>query len=165
MLKILSAALALLLTCACAFTPPKIPATDFDYKQTNHTEIELALKKYHQVQGKLNIKQWTAQFNYPLTLLLGEGINLVVEEKDSSNFFLPIIAYLDNQDLQHSEYQKLTIRSLDQNLAIAITTVSQVDTQGNLIDKFSELYTLSKKEGIWKISSISRFPTKQYASL
>ena len=165
MLKIFSPALILLLTCACSFIPTQIQTTDFDYEQANQADIELILKKYHQVQSGLDVNQWTEQFNYPLTLLLGEGINLVVEEKNSTKFFIPIIAYLDNQQLQNSQWQKLTIRSLDQDLAIASTTVSQIDTQGNIIDQFSELYTLSKKEGVWKISSISRFALEQYVSL
>ncbi|PCI51863.1 MAG: hypothetical protein COB51_01235 [Moraxellaceae bacterium] len=165
MLKILTPALIILFTCACSFTPTQIPTADFDYEQANQIDIELILKKYHQIQSGLDVNQWTTQFNYPLTLLLGEGINLVVEEKNSAEFFIPIIAYLDNQQLQHSQWHKLTIRSLDQNLAIASTTVSQIDTQGNIIDQFSELYTLSKKGGVWKISSISRFSLEQYVSL
>jgi len=89
----------------------------------------------------------------------------VVEKKDSMEFFIPVVAYLDHRNLQHSQWNELSIKSLGENLAIASAKVSQVDSEGNIIDRFSEIYTLSKKGKQWKISSITRFSANQYVSL
>lgn len=161
MLKLLHISVLALVASACSLSPNHTAS----FEQDNRSQIESALKLYHSEQSTLNAEQWAKHFNYPLTLILGEGITLVVKENEFINFFIPVIAYLDNQQLQSSQWERLTIRSLDQNLAIASAEVSQIDKDGNIIDQFSELYTLSKKGSLWKISSITRFSTEQYVSL
>lgn len=125
-------------------------------------EITASVENFFSASNTLDAEQWAQYFNSPLTLVVGQGININIVKDDFVPFFLPIINYLENEEFSHIEWKNLQVRKLGNDIAMASAIISQMDVQDQVIDRFGEIYMLSKDGDKWKISTITRFSPEQY---
>ncbi len=110
--------------------------------------------------------QIASHFTYPVMQIPNKGAPVIVTE--SAQLIKNFSFFVDNlrkNSVAKIVWEKLQVRSLTDNKALAINIANAMDAQGNIVTRLSTLYILHKEDSHWKISAIQPHSISNHINL
>lgn len=101
------------------------------------------------------IEQVVSHFYFPMMQVPNNGAPLAVNNKEQlAKNFTFFVNSLKQQGVKKIVWEKLNIKPLTNNKAMAINIANALDSNDKLMFKFSTLYLLYNSDAAWKINVI-----------
>ncbi len=116
--------------------------------------------------NKSALPQIASHFAYPVMQIPSKGAPVIVTESAQliKNFSF-FVDDLRKKSVAKIVWEKLQVKPLTENKAVAINIANAMDAQGNILSRLSTLYILYKEGAHWKISAIQPHTINNHINL
>ena len=123
-------------------------------KDSNYDAIAAFFDQIATTFGAGDLPGFRALYQLPATVVVAQGAQPLANVAEFDAFFAVMLDRLREQHFARSAYERLSVKTLAPNLALAAMHWTRYRADGSVLETLGATYTLVQSDGAWRIVAL-----------
>jgi hypothetical protein len=123
-------------------------------KDSNYDAIAAFFDQIATTFGAGDLPGFRALYQLPAMVMVAQGAQPLANVAEFDAFFAVMLDRLREQHFARSAYERLSVKTLAPNLALAAMHWTRYRADGSVLETLGATYTLVQRDGAWRIVAL-----------